>query len=98
MESWRSRFGKVLAAATQADDSDTGMLAGCYLLPGANQATTLAPAFHAELLRHQGTACWTADTLAQDAAQNRRVLLGYCLGFFAMAASVAGVLVMLAMR
>ncbi|HZZ81088.1 MAG TPA: hypothetical protein VFE62_21480, partial [Gemmataceae bacterium] len=60
--------------------------------------TMLAPAVHAELLRHQGAACWTADTLAQDAAQIRRVRIGYGIGLFAMAATVIGVVCALMLR
>jgi hypothetical protein len=95
MAKWRTRFGKVLVAATQTDDAEPGMVAGCYLLTAADQ---IAPALQADLLRHQGAACWTAAALARDAAQQRRVGIGYGLGAGAMACVIVGLVCLLLLR
>ena len=98
VEAWRTRFGKLLSEATQTEDSEPGMVAGCYVLPPAAHTAGLAQTLQADLLKHQQSACWTAATMEQDAAQERRVRLGYGLGLLALLGSAVGAAAWLAFR
>jgi hypothetical protein len=89
LANWRTAFQKLLSEATQTEDSEPGMVAGCYVLPPAEQAAGLAATLQADLLKHQDAACWTAATMELDAAQRRRAWLGYGLGLLALLGSAA---------
>ena len=75
---WRTRFAQMLGDATQTDDAEPGMVAGCFVVPAA------ATALQADLLAQQNIASWTAATIQQHRAQTWRVRLGYALGLLAL--------------
>lgn len=97
LANWRTRFEKMLSEATQTDDAEPGMVAGCYVAPAA-QAARLATIFQADLLKNQACPCWTAATMQVDDAQRRRVWLGYSLGLLALLGCVGGGLAWMAWR
>jgi hypothetical protein len=98
IESWRTRFGKMLSETTQTEDAEAGMVTGCYLLPGAAHAAGLAQTLQADMLNHQHTACWTAATMEQDDVQQRRVRLGYGVSLLALLGLAVGSAAWLALR
>jgi hypothetical protein len=98
LASWRTRIEKMLTEATQNEDAEPGMVAGCYIVPPAALAPGFAAILQSDLLKHQHSACWTAATVEQDDAQKRRVRFGYVVGFFALLLTISSVVAWLAWR
>lgn len=68
----RGRLGKMLVEATRTDESEPGLVAGCYFLsPGAGEA------LWQDLCEHRHTAHWTAGAVAEHARRRHWVWLGY---------------------